>query len=133
MTTGNYLIANGGRICISKLLFSPGELRSDVLECPESIRLEVNETWKIRLSLILIKLIKDASLPLAKLGTWIEFYLNLLSQNGGLLKTLFRRLTGDFIDLFLSSIPAFHVLEIKLGFYPTVDFYWSVSFFCTCF
>nr|ABR16096.1 unknown [Picea sitchensis] len=97
MSTVNYLIANTGRICISKLLFSPGELRSDVLECPESIRLEVNETWKIRLSLILIKLMKDAALPLAKLGTWIEFYLNLLSQNGGLLKTLFRRLTGRSI------------------------------------
>lgn len=101
-TTAKYLIAHTPKIHLSKLLFSPfltGALRSDVLECPNSVKSEVNQTWKIRLSLILIKLIQIAAVPLANLGTWIEFYLNLLSQNGGLLKTLFRPFTGDFILL----------------------------------
>ena len=114
MRTGNYLIAHPLRIRFSDL-FSfvlPRRFRStNVLECPESIRLKVNESWRIKLSLILMKLINDAAVPLAKLGTWIEFYLNLLSQNGGLLKTLFWRLTGNYIVMFISSTPTFIVLK----------------------
>lgn len=53
--------------------------------------------WKVKLSLILIKLIKIAAVPLAALGICVEFILNLLSQNGGMLKTLFRLLTGRSI------------------------------------
>eukprot|EP00253_Pinus_taeda_P011049 PITA_11049 len=72
MTSANYLIAHTRKIHLSKLLFSPfltGALKSDVLECPNSIKSEVNQTWKIRLSLILIKLIQIAAVPLAILGT----------------------------------------------------------------
>lgn len=118
MTSANYLIAHTRKIHLSKLLFSPfltGALKSDVLECPNSIKSEVNQTWKIRLSVILIKLIQIAAVPLAILGTCVEFYLNLLSQNGGLLKILFRPLTGDFIHLFLYFIRAFKVLRIKFN------------------
>ena len=116
MMTGNYLIVHAHRVRISQLLFCPRVLRSGVLESSESIRLELNENWKIKLSLILIKLLKIAAVPLAQLGTCIEFLLNLSSQNGGLLKTLFRLLTGDCIDLFISSIPAFHLLKSNKDF-----------------
>eukprot|EP00253_Pinus_taeda_P009177 PITA_09177 len=124
MTSANYLIAHTRKIHLPKLLFSPfltGALKSDVLECPNSIKSEVNQTWKIRLSLILIKLIQIAAVPLAILGTCIEFYLNLLSQNGGLLKILFRPLTGQSIviprrgsDTFLSIIG---LLEHRVNLY----------------
>eukprot|EP00253_Pinus_taeda_P019286 PITA_19286 len=124
MTSANYLIAHTRKIHLSKLLFSPfltGALKSDVLECPNSIKSEVNQTWKIRLSLILIKLIQIVAVPLAILGTCIEFYLNLLSQNGGLLKILFRPLTGQSIviprrgsDTFLSIIG---LLEHRVNLY----------------
>ena len=67
-----------------------------------SVRRFVAGAFAGRLSiLILIKLIKIAAVPLAKLGIWVEFFLNLLSQNGGLLKTLFRKLTGDCIHYML--------------------------------
>eukprot|EP00253_Pinus_taeda_P018883 PITA_18883 len=124
MTSANYLIAHTRKIHLSKLLFSPfltGALKSDVLECPNSIKSEVNQTWKIRLSLILIKLIQIVAVPLAILGTCIEFYLNLLSQNGGLLKILFRPLTGQSIviprrgsETFLSIIG---LLEHRVNLY----------------
>lgn len=105
MRTGNYFIVHPDRICISKLFLSliyQRRLRSDVLESPDSISSQVNENWRIKLSLVLIKLIKSVAVPLAILGTWIEFLLNLLSQNGGVLKTLFGLLNGEGIDLFLS-------------------------------
>lgn len=102
MRTGNYFIVHPDRICISKLFLSlifQRRLRSDVLESPDSISSEVNENWRIKLSLVLIKLIKSVAVPLAILGTWIEFLLNLLSQNGGVLKTLFGLLNGEGRDI----------------------------------
>lgn len=97
-TTGNYhMIAHPHRIPISQLLFSPifpTVLRSEVLECLESSKLKVNEDLKAKLSLIIIKLIKIAAVPLATVGICIEFLLNLFYHNGGLLKTLFRLFTG---------------------------------------
>ncbi|GLJ29398.1 hypothetical protein SUGI_0579610 [Cryptomeria japonica] len=98
-TTGD-LIAYPERLSLLKLILSvifPYGLRSHLTKYEEPIILQLDQYWKIKLSLILMKIVKYVAGPLKALGILVEFLLNLFAQNGGLLRTLFSLLNGSII------------------------------------
>ncbi|GLJ29400.1 hypothetical protein SUGI_0579650 [Cryptomeria japonica] len=84
METSSDLIAYPERLSLLKLILSV-------------IRPQLDQYWKIKLSLILMKIVEYVAGPLKALGILVEFLLNLFSQNGGLLRTLFSLLNGSMI------------------------------------
>eukprot|EP01018_Ginkgo_biloba_P040529 Gb_06717 [translate_table: standard] len=98
MTT--HLIAHHQKMGILEVLLwfiSPqrkgkGSSSNSFVECPEEMRAQLEDNWQIRLSFLLIAILDWVALPLANLGDWIEFLLNLFSHNGGLFKTLLQTL-----------------------------------------
>ncbi|GLJ29405.1 hypothetical protein SUGI_0579720 [Cryptomeria japonica] len=98
-TTGD-LIAYPERLSLLKLILSvmlPYGLRSHLTKCEDQVILQLNQNWKMKLSLILMKIVGYVAGPLKALGILVEFLLNLFSQNGGLLRTLFSLLNGSMI------------------------------------
>ncbi|GLJ29406.1 hypothetical protein SUGI_0579730 [Cryptomeria japonica] len=97
----DYLIAYPERCCLRKLILSvilPRGLKSYFTQCPEATRLELKENWKMKVSLIMIKIVGYVAGPLRALGAFIEFLLNLFSNNGGLFKLPFKILNGSIFE-----------------------------------
>uniref|UniRef100_A0A0D6QUS9 Fungal lipase-type domain-containing protein n=1 Tax=Araucaria cunninghamii TaxID=56994 RepID=A0A0D6QUS9_ARACU len=114
----NYSIAHPENCCMLKLFLSlllPRPFRPQFIECPEAVRLHVMDNWKVKVSLILMRIAKRAAVLLATLGICVEFFLNLFSVNGGVLRTLLKLINGRIIipkrgsDSFLSFVG--HVVE----------------------
>ncbi|GLJ29403.1 hypothetical protein SUGI_0579700 [Cryptomeria japonica] len=92
METSSDLIAYPERLSLLKLILSV------ILPYGEPvIRPQLDQYWKIKLSLILMKIVEYVAGTLKALGILVEFLLNLFSQNGGLLRTLFSLLNGSII------------------------------------
>eukprot|EP01018_Ginkgo_biloba_P001335 Gb_06716 [translate_table: standard] len=99
-----YLRARPERCSMFELILSlilPGR-KCAFIECRNSIKMTpydevINESWKLKFSLFFMKLLKSFSGPLATLGDWIEFILNLFFQNGGFLKTISNYFKGSII------------------------------------
>ena len=95
---------NDEHFCQDKFLLDPKEASlkelvlllffSDVqnrkfVHCPEENRLrDINQRWLIFISVLVQKILLSCREPLAQIGNTVEYWLNLISNNGGPFKLL---------------------------------------------
>eukprot|EP01018_Ginkgo_biloba_P008006 Gb_19035 [translate_table: standard] len=97
-----YLIVHPDNGGILELLFFILLVRKrhGFIECPEHIRArQMDHRWVIKASIPVRKFLKFVAKPMAGVGIRIEFILNLLSNNGGIIGILFKILKGEGIDI----------------------------------
>eukprot|EP00258_Populus_trichocarpa_P016381 XP_006374922.2 uncharacterized protein LOC18104879 [Populus trichocarpa] len=104
---------NDEHFCQDKLLLDPKEASlkelvlllffSDVrsrkfVDCPEENRLrDINRRWLIFISVLVQKILLSCREPLAQTGHTVEYWLNLISNNGGLFKLLLNYLKDKVV------------------------------------
>eukprot|EP01018_Ginkgo_biloba_P008004 Gb_19034 [translate_table: standard] len=89
---------NGG--ILELLFFLLVRKRHGFIECPEHIRpRQMDQRWAIEFSILVRKFLKFVAKPMAWVGICIEFILNLLSNNGGIIGILFKILKGEGINI----------------------------------
>lgn len=76
------------------LFFSDVQSRKFV-DSPEENRLrDINQRWLIFISVLVQKILLSCREPLAQIGHTVEYWLNLISNNGGPFKLLLNYLKG---------------------------------------
>lgn len=82
-----------------RILFSGNVERRKFVECPAAQGSDelFRQRWVIFLSILVQKLLKLVSKPLASFGTSFEYWLNLLSSNGNFFRLVFNFLRGKVI------------------------------------
>ncbi|KAJ6878752.1 hypothetical protein NC652_032329 [Populus alba x Populus x berolinensis] len=79
------------------LFFSDVQSRKFV-DCPEENRLrDINQRWLIFISILVQKILLSCREPLAQIGHAIEYWLNLISNNGGPFKLLLNYLKDKVV------------------------------------
>lgn len=78
----------------------PHAFKSCFIDCQEPMRSHLQENWKLKASLMIIKLSNYIARPWRAIGKFIELFLNLLWRNGGLRRTLFKILNSKCHILF---------------------------------
>ncbi|KAJ7283083.1 hypothetical protein O6H91_Y349000 [Diphasiastrum complanatum] len=64
-----------------------------------SMQHKVHDSWRAKLSILIMKLMLSISVPLAKIGDILEVFLNTLSANGGLTNVIYKLLTGQGVEI----------------------------------
>lgn len=86
-----------------------GSVRGDDGDTPE-------HRWVIFVSILVRKIIAICGKPMEWMGYLVEFILNLLSHNGGLLGLLFNALHGKIsTPCLLNSLQILHYLFLYMG------------------
>ncbi|PHT56897.1 hypothetical protein CQW23_05383 [Capsicum baccatum] len=85
---------------LARILFSSKNMgQNKFLDCPHGQMTKVffPHRWIIFISILVQKIFLAVAKPLAKLGNAIEYWLNLLNVNGGLLRLIFNFLRGKVV------------------------------------
>ncbi|KAJ6328083.1 hypothetical protein OIU77_009884 [Salix suchowensis] len=80
------------------LLFFSDVRSRKFVDCPEEQRRrDFNRRWLIFISVLVQKVLLFCKEPLARIGQTLEYWLNLISNNGGLFKLFLSYLKGDVV------------------------------------
>ncbi|KAL0461466.1 UNVERIFIED_CONTAM: hypothetical protein Slati_0034200 [Sesamum latifolium] len=82
---------------ICSLLFSSNIGNSKFVDCPDpdGTREPFGRRWIIFVSVLVLKLLRAVAVPMAGLGSRVEYCLNLLSQNGGFFRLILNYFRGN--------------------------------------
>lgn len=88
-----------GFIELVKILFSKDVSKSKFIDCPDDrlVRESFGRRWIIFVSIMVQKLLQATSKPMSGFGSAIEYWLNLLSGNGGFFKLVMNSIGGKVI------------------------------------
>ena len=78
---------------VFKILFSSDIAKRKFIDCPDGTEEPFGRRWIIFVSILVQKLLQATAKPLAAVGSGVEYWLNLLSGNGGffgLIKNTFK-------------------------------------------
>ncbi|KAG4962468.1 hypothetical protein JHK82_039157 [Glycine max] len=94
----NYLLLKpqeASAVDLGRLLFSSNLNNRGFIECPREIEArEFRQRWLLFISIVAQKVLVASRNSLKNVGDTLELWLNLLSSNGGLIRLLFKFLTG---------------------------------------
>ncbi|XP_042425807.1 triacylglycerol lipase OBL1-like isoform X1 [Zingiber officinale] len=97
----NYLVLRPDKAGVSdlfRLLFSAKVCDNPSVDCPIGTEIdEAKRRWAIFISLLLQKILLCSSTPMARLGSAILFWLNLVADNNGFLSLLWNLFTGKLV------------------------------------
>ncbi|KAG6522494.1 hypothetical protein ZIOFF_019634 [Zingiber officinale] len=117
----DYLVLRPDKAGVSdllRLLLSPRVSDNQSVYCPIDTEIdEAKRRWAVFVSLLLQKILLFSRRPIARMGLAIEFWLNLLMVNNGLLCLLWNLLTGQSIrpsdDKYLAALS---IMAAKLAY-----------------
>ncbi|PIN25223.1 putative lipase [Handroanthus impetiginosus] len=96
--SSNYMLLNpeeASLLELGKILFSRDIGKRKFVDCPDEVRREpLGRRWVIFISVLAMKLLKVVAKPMASFGSGVEYWLNLLSENGGFFRLILNSFTG---------------------------------------
>ncbi|KAK6152729.1 hypothetical protein DH2020_012368 [Rehmannia glutinosa] len=101
----NFMLLNpeeAGFLELFKILFSSEIGKRKFVDCPDGTREPFGRRWIIFVSVLMMKLLKAVAKPMAGFGSGVEYWLNLLSENGG--KVIFPDKTSASFLSFIGNI-----------------------------
>ncbi|CAA0840673.1 alpha/beta-Hydrolases superfamily protein [Striga hermonthica] len=97
----NYLVIKPEKaswLDLFRILFSSNLERRDFFDCPEEgVLSRFGHRWIVFISVLVQKVLLFMKIPLAAVGTVVEFFLNLPAANGGCRRLFFNLLTGRVV------------------------------------
>ena len=82
---------------VFKILFSSDIAKRKFVDCPDGTEEPLGRRWIIFISILAQKFLLATAKPMASFGSGVEYWLNLLSGNGGFFGLVKNTLTGIHI------------------------------------